>query len=90
MSPYPAAHTRFVSEDGETLDLKIYDVTLEERLSDDYKLNQVITDGKSYLKVVLKDSYISINVLQQAGKKAMPIADFLRGARLNGKLKIES
>lgn len=90
LSPYPAAHTRFVSEDGETLDLKIYDVTLEERLSDDYELNQVITDGKSYLKVVLKDSYISINVLQQAGKKAMPIADFLRGARLNGKLKIES
>lgn len=90
LSPYPAAHTQFVSEDGETLDFKIYDVSLEERLSDDYELNQVITDGKSYMKVVLKDYYISINVLQQAGKKAMPVADFLRGARLNGKLKIES
>lgn len=90
LSPYPAAHTQFVSEDGETLDFKIYDVSLEERLSDDYELNQVITDGKSYMKVVLKDYYISINVLQQAGKKAMPVADFLRGARLNGKLKVES
>ena len=27
---------------------------------------------------------ISIKVIQQAGKKAMPIADFLRGTRLEG------
>ena len=90
LSPYPAAHTRFISEDGDTLDLKIYEVSLEEKSSDDIDLYQVKTDGKSYLKVVLKDFNISINYLQQAGKKAMPVADFLRGARLNGKLKIES
>lgn len=88
LSPYPAAHTQLVSENGETIDLKIFDVSLEDRPSDTYELKQVITDGKSYLKVVLKDFYISINYLQQAGKKAMPVADFLRGARLNGKLKI--
>ena len=90
LSPYPAAHTQLVSENGETIDLKIFDVSLEDRPSDTYELKQVITDGKSYLKVVLKDFYISINYLQQAGKKAMPVADFLRGARLNGKLKVES
>ena len=90
LSPYPAAHTQLVSENGETIDLKIFDVSLEDRPSDTYELKQVITDGKSYLKVVLKDFYISINYLQQAGKKAMPVADFLRGARLNGKLKIEN
>lgn len=90
LSPYPAAHTQLVSENGETIDLKIFDVSLEDRPSDTYEMKQVITDGKSYLKVVLKDFYISINYLQQAGKKAMPVADFLRGARLNGKLKIES
>lgn len=88
LSPYPAAHTQLVSENGETIDLKIFDVSLEDRPSDTYEMKQVITDGKSYLKVVLKDFYISINYLQQAGKKAMPVADFLRGARLNGKLKI--
>ncbi len=88
LSPYPAAHTQLVSENGENIDLKIFDVSLEDRLSDTYEMKQVITDGKSYLKVVLKDFYISINYLQQAGKKAMPVADFLRGARLNGKLKI--
>lgn len=88
LSPYPAAHTQLVSENGETIDLKIFDVSLEDRPSDTYEMKQVITDGKSYLKVVLKDFYISINYLQQAGKKAMPVADYLRGARLNGKLKI--
>lgn len=89
LSPYPAAYTQFVSEDGETLDLKIYEVSLENRLSDDGdELYQVKTDGKSYMKVVLKDFCISINILQQAGKKAMPVADFLRGARINGKLKV--
>lgn len=88
LSPYPAAHTQLVSDNGETLDLKIYEVTLEEKTSVDEELYQVITDGKSYMKVVLKDFYISINFLQQAGKKAMPIADFLRGARINGKLRV--
>lgn len=88
LSPYPAAHTQLVSENGETIDLKIFDVSLEDRPSDTYEMKQVITDGKSYLKVVLKDFYISINYLQQAGKKAMPVADYLIGARLNGKLKI--
>ncbi len=90
LSPYPAAHTKLISENGETIDLKIFDVSLEVRPLDTYELNQVITDGKSYLKVVLKDFYISINYLQQAGKKAMPIADFLRGARLSGELKVEN
>lgn len=86
LSPYPAAHTQFVSEEGETMDFKIYEVCLEENKNDD-DLYKVITDGKSYLKVTLRDYYISIKVIQQAGKKAMPIADFLRGARLNGMWK---
>lgn len=90
LSPYPAAHTRFVSDEGETLDLKIYEVALEEKSTDDGDICQVVTDGKSYLKVVLNDFNISIKFLQQAGKKAMPVADFLRGARINGKLKVEN
>ncbi len=89
LSPYPAAHTQFVAESGDVLDLKIFDVSLCEKTSSDDELYQVKTDGKSYLKVVLKDFCISINVLQQAGKKAMPVTDFLRGARLNGKLRVQ-
>lgn len=88
LSPYPAAHTQMVSEEGEQIDLKIYEVELEEKNNDDSELYQVKTDGKSYLKVVLNDFYVSIKIIQQAGKKAMPIADFLRGARLNSVWKV--
>jgi methionyl-tRNA formyltransferase len=88
LSPYPAAHTQLISENNECLDVKIYEVALKENKCDDKELYKIMTDGKSYLDVVLKDFCISIKVIQQAGKKAMPIADFLRGARLEGDWKV--
>lgn len=84
LSPYPAAHTKIVSENNDVIELKIFDVSIEEKVHDDNNLYQLITDGKTYLKVILKDCYVSIKVIQQAGKKQMPISDFLRGARLEG------
>lgn len=84
LSPYPAAHTQFVSDKGDTIDVKIFDSKIEKKTMQDGELYDVSTDGKSYLKIVLEDSCISIKTIQQAGKKAMPIADFLRGARLEG------
>lgn len=88
LSPYPAAHTQFVSENEDTLDIKIFEVALKENKSVDKDLYQLDTDGKSYLDVVLKDFNISIKTIQQAGKKAMPIADFLRGTHLEGEWKV--
>ena len=88
LSPYPAAHTKFASENGDNLDIKVYEVSLKENKHDKAKLYSIVTDGKSYLDVVLKDFSISIKVIQQAGKKAMPIADFLRGTRLDGNWKV--
>ena len=84
LSPYPAAHTQFVSENGETLDIKIFEVVLKENKSEDADLYKIKTDGKTYLDIVLGKNNISVKVIQQAGKKAMPIADFLRGTRLEG------
>lgn len=49
---------------------------------------KVITDGKSFLKVVLRDGFVKILKIQQPGKKVMPIADFLIGARLSEDLEI--
>ncbi len=88
LSPYPAAHTQFVSENEDTLDIKIFEVALKENKSVDKDLYQLDTDGKSYLDVVLKDFNISIKTIQQAGKKAMPIADFLRGTRFDNEWKV--
>lgn len=89
LSPYPAAHTQFVSENNETLDIKIFEVALKENKSEDKELYKIKTDGKSYLDVVLGNNNISIKVIQQAGKKAMPIADFLRGTHLDGNWSVK-
>lgn len=88
LSPYPAAHTRLISEQGDAIDVKIYEAEIDKETSND-ELYSVVTDGKSYLKVVLNEASISIKTIQQAGKKSMSIADFLRGARMCGKWKIE-
>lgn len=84
LSPYPAAHTQLVTDKGETIDVKVFETEIVEKKSQDVEMYDVATDGKSYFNVVLKDSCISIKTIQQAGKKAMPIADFLRGARIEG------
>lgn len=89
LSPYPAAHTRFISDNGTAIDVKIYEAVAEKLSQNDDKIYEVKTDGKSYLKVVLRDACISIKTIQQSGKKAMPIADFLRGARLEGSYRVE-
>lgn len=84
LSPYPAAHTRLTSESGELLELKVY-ASQTEIISHSELTGTVVTDGKTYLKVATNDGYIHLTTIQQAGKKAMDIADFLRGTRLEGR-----
>lgn len=90
LSPYPAAHTQFVSEGGETMDVKVFETVIEDNTLQNGEKYSIVTDGKSYLKVVLEDRCISIKTIQQAGKKSMPIADFLRGARIEGVWKVNA
>lgn len=88
LSPYPAAHALLKNGDEEILDLKIFEVEIEEKNDCDVPDFKVITDGKSFLKVVLRDGFVKILKIQQPGKKVMPIADFLIGARLSEDLEI--
>ena len=83
LSPYPAAHTQLQSESGEIIDLKIY-VTEIENCIPNVVLGSVVTDNKKYLKIALSDGFIHLKQVQQAGKKAMPIEDFLRGTQFDG------
>ena len=89
LSPYPAAHTQLVSESGEVIDLKVYNSEIE-ACAPDVAVGNVVTDNKKYLKMALSDGFIHLIQVQQAGKKAMPIADFLRGTPLNGSWKTAS
>ena len=89
LSPYPAAHTSIQSENGEAIELKIFSSEIE-RCDPEMPIGSVVTDNKKYLKIALKDGFIHLTQVQQAGKKAMPIADFLRGTQLLGVWKVES
>ena len=81
LSPYPAAHTRLQAQEGEPIDLKVF-TALIEVTSHSNPTGTVLTDGKTFLKVAAKDGYLHLITLQQAGKKAMNISEFLRGMRL--------
>lgn len=78
LSPYPAAWTELVNVDDSSQVLKIFQ-TEKNFFSHGEKIGTVSTDGKTYLRVALSDGYLNILSLQLAGKKRMPVADFLRG-----------
>ena len=88
LSPYPAAHAKIQNPEGEILDLKIFETELAPKSSVDDAVFSIKTDKKSYLEVVLKDSSIKILEIQQAGKKSMKIAEFLRGTRVSEDWKL--
>ena len=84
LSPYPAAHTKLLSDQNSTLDLKVFASTIEHGTPTEPPAT-VITDNKSYLKIAANDGYIHLTTLQQAGKKAMNVSEFLRGFRFEGR-----
>ena len=86
LSPYPAAHATICSE-TDNIDLKIYASEIE-FCKPSETVGTVVSDNKKFMKIALKDGYLHLTIVQQAGKKAMPITDFLRGQHLEGRWKI--
>ncbi len=79
LSPYPASWTELLPrEEGKAIGLKVFG-TEKEVVQHSESVGNIITDGKQYLKVAVDGGYISIKILQQAGKKRMKVEDFLRG-----------
>ncbi len=77
LSPYPTAWSELDSNNKPQI-VKIYDVE-SEKSAHTFGIGKIITDGKKELKVTCKDGFVAIKELQLAGKKRMPIAEFLRG-----------
>ena len=78
LSPYPAAWTELYQGNSAPVMLKIFE-TEKIFCSHDYKPGTIVTDNKTYLHVASTDGYVNVLSLQLAGKKRMPVADFLRG-----------
>ena len=83
LSPYPAAHAKIQNPEGEILDLKIFETELAPKSNNNDCILTLKTDEKTFLEVVLDDFYLKIIEIQQPGKKAMKIAEFLRGTRIS-------
>ena len=88
MSPYPAAWTELVEENGKRTMLKLYATTREETTVAEAP-GTVLTDGKTYFKIAFPDGYLALTQLQLAGKKRMTVTDFLRGYHPEGALRAE-
>jgi len=80
LSPYPAAWTEIENKEGKKLSMKIYSSVV----TPDVKLpagEMLVKDG-IHIYIGCADGALEIEKLQLEGKKTMPVADFLRGFRL--------
>lgn len=86
LSPYPAAFTEFIDKNKQTLGIKIFKSEIEEA-NHSQMPGDLLSDGKTYLKVACTNGFIHIKELQMAGKKRMMIEEFLRGFKTEPGLK---
>lgn len=78
LSPYPAAWTELITDDGNRLVMKIYQS--EKRPEEhNYPVGTILTDGKSYMDVAVSDGFLRLLSIQLAGKKRLFVTEFLNG-----------
>lgn len=81
LSPYPAATATLTDTKGRPLPIKIYKAAFEP--ADGSVSGQVMTDGKTYIKIGVPDGYVSLLSIQLSGKRRMSVEEFLRGCRIS-------
>lgn len=77
LSPYPCAYTELQSG-LDVIHIKIYETEIEE-CTHSHTSPELLTDGKTYLKIAVRGGFIHLLSVQLQGKKRMHITDFLRG-----------
>jgi len=87
LSPYPGAHTEFISPDGKSYSLKIFSAKAEST-PDFLPSSQIICDNETSLKISCNKGIINITELQLAGKKRMYVKEFLKGFRIEKGWKV--
>jgi len=87
LSPFPTAFTYLENPEGRQFLIKIYQAEFEPA-SGTHAVGSIHTDGKTFLKISVPNGYLFIKEIQLAGKKKLPIADFLRGFHLDENWKL--
>ncbi|MEI6576928.1 MAG: methionyl-tRNA formyltransferase [Bacteroidota bacterium] len=88
LCPYPGAIAE-LNTGTEVVYLKIFKTSL---ISSEMMLQagEIATDNKSFIRVGTGAGFLEILELQVAGRKRMPVVDFLRGTKLEPGLKFVS
>ncbi|MCI1648760.1 MAG: methionyl-tRNA formyltransferase [Bacteroides sp.] len=92
LSPYPAAWAELVSPDEETVVVKIFEaekVSAEDCILFNYTPGQLVTDGKTYIRVAAADGFIGVHALQLPGKKRLKTDELLRGFHLDNNYRMD-
>ena len=82
LSPYPTAWTE-IQKENETLSLKVFKC-IKEIVAHENEIGSIYTDGKTFVKIAVKEGFIHLLDLQLAGRKKMNIEEFLRGFSFEG------
>lgn len=81
LSPYPTAWAELLFPgQPEALVMKIFDAEAEIVDHNDVP-GTVLTDGRKWAKIALKDGYLMLKSVQAPARKRMEIGEFLRGLR---------
>ena len=88
LSPYPAAWTEIVSPEGVRTALKIYQAEKHPAVHE-LPVGTIRTDRKSYVDIAVEDGYLRLLSVQLAGKKRLPVTDFLNGFKQIGEYKVD-
>ncbi len=81
LSPYPTARTRL---DG--VSLKIYAVKCTDQPSSHLAPGQVVSDGRTFLRMACIDTFVEVLDLQLEGRKRMDSQTFLNGYKISSTL----
>ena len=85
LSPYPAAYTEIHGEEFDPYQLKIFSSSFEpfeagiEGVLSHLSPGTIVITNRKYMRIAASDGWISVKEVQQAGRKRMPVGDFLRG-----------
>jgi len=88
LAPYPAAWSMLKTENGDDLNVKIFE-TEKELTTHTFTCGSIVIESPKQVKVAVTDGFIRLKSIQVAGKKRMSVEDFLRGNKLTEAYKFE-
>ena len=88
LNPHPGAFTELTDKEGNPHLLKVFKAYPEIAVTQ-CKPGDLLTNGRTYIKIAAKDGFVHLSEIQPAGRKVMSIVEFLNGYGLyfNGNLR---